>query len=73
MQMNRIARQHGADPHGDAEWERGRQTSGEIGFTYPTGRATPVLHVKLPARPKDKDKKVEKVVVKFHFTIKNLW
>ena len=72
-QINRVARQYGADPHGDAEWERGRETSKEIEFTYPDGRATPVLHVKLPARPKDKDEKVEKVVVKFHFTIKNLW
>ncbi|HUS48091.1 MAG TPA: hypothetical protein VM098_08225 [Phycisphaerae bacterium] len=72
-QINRVAQQYGTDPHGDAEWERGGETSKEIEFSYPTGRATPVLHVKLPARPKDKDKKVEKVVVKFHFTIKNLW
>ena len=37
------------------------------------GGATPVLHVDLEARPKEKDKKVAKKVVKFHVTIKNLW
>lgn len=72
-QMNRIAREYGRDPHGDAEWERGPQTSKEFTFTYEKGGAMPVLHVKLPARPKDKDTKVEKKIVRFHFTIKNLW
>jgi len=72
-QLNRVARQYGRDPHGDAEWERGPQTSKEITFTYEFGGATPMLSVKLPARPKDKDKKVPKKTVKFHFTIKNLW
>jgi hypothetical protein len=72
-QLNRVACQYGRDPHGDAEWERGSQTSKEITFTYEFGGATPVLSVELPARPKDKDKKVPKKTVKFHFTIKNLW
>ncbi len=42
--------------------------------------ASPVLHVDLPARPRDdekddrgKPKKVKKIVVVFEFTIKNLW
>jgi len=72
-QMNRIARKYGADPHGDAEWEIGSQTSNEIEFTYEHGRARPVLHVKLPAQPKDKKQKVKKQTFIFHFTIKNLW
>jgi hypothetical protein len=72
-QMNRVCREYAGDPHGDAEWERGPRTSKEITFSYEHGRAAPVLHVKLPARPKDKDKKVEKKVVLFHFTLKNVW
>ncbi len=72
-QMNRLARQYGTNPHGDAEWEIEARTSREIDFTYEQGRATPVLHVKLPARPKDKDATVEKKTFMFHLTIKNLW
>lgn len=72
-QMNRLARQYGANPHGDAEWEIGPQTSKEIELTYEQGGAKPKLHIKLPARPKDKKKKVEKKTFIFHFTIKNLW
>lgn len=72
-QINRLATQFGADPHGQAEWELGEKTSKEIKFTFPDGRALPVLSVDLSARPKDKDAKVEKVVVRFHLTIKNLW
>lgn len=72
-QINRVCRQYAGDPHGDAEWERGRRTSKEIEFTYEHGRARPVLHIKLPPRPKDKDAKVEKKTVLFHFTIKNVW
>ena len=49
------------------------QTSKEIEFTYEHGRASPVLHIKLPPRPKDKDEKVEKKAVLFHLTIKNVW
>ncbi len=72
-QINRVARQYGGDTHGDAEWEIGDQTSKEIEFTYEKGGAIPTLHVKLPARPKDPDEKVEKKTFIFHFTVKNLW
>jgi len=72
-QMNRVARQYGASPHGDAEWEIGAQTSKAIDISYEHGGARPVLHVKLPARPKDKKEKVKKQTFIFHFTIKNLW
>ena len=72
-QINALARQYGADPHGDAEWVQEGKTSPEIKFTFPKGRSVPVLSVALPARPKDKDAKVEKTVVRFHLTIKNLW
>jgi len=72
-QLNRVAQQYGRNPHGDAEWERGGQTSKEIKFSYEFGGATPMLSVNLPARPKDKKQKVQKKTVKFHFTIKNLW
>ena len=66
--------------HGDVEWQRQGRTSKEIGFSYEYGGASPVLHVDLPARPGDdekdksgKTKQVKKIVVKFEFTIKNLW
>jgi len=72
-QMNRIAREYGGNPHGDAEWELGDDTSKEITITYEQGGATPILHIELPARPKDKDAKVTKHTFIFHFTIKNLW
>ncbi|MDD4890999.1 MAG: hypothetical protein PHU85_13845 [Phycisphaerae bacterium] len=72
-QMNRLAAEYGANPHGEAEWELEARTSKEIKLSFPDGRSLPVLSVQLPARPKDKDAKVEKVVVKFHVTIKNLW
>jgi len=73
-QMNRIAAQYGAKVRGDAEWElHDAGTSKGIKITYDRGGAIPVLHVKLPARPKDKDTKVKKQVFTFHFTIKNLW
>jgi len=71
--MNRLATQYGASSHGDAEWERGGNTSKNITFTYEYGGAKPVLHVKLPPRPKDKKEKVKKFTFIFHFTIKNLW
>jgi hypothetical protein len=72
-QLNRVAAEYGRSPHGDVEWEFGRETSKEIKFTYENGNAAPVLHVKLPARPAAKDEKVEKTIVRFHFTIQNLW
>ena len=72
-QMNKLAKQYGTDPHGDAEWEIGPRMSEEIDVTYERGGVLPILHVKLPARPADKDAKVEKKTVVFHFTVKNLW
>ena len=49
------------------------QLSKEIRFTYERGHATPLLSVDLPARPEDPNAEVEKVIIRFHFTIKNLW
>ena len=51
----------------------GHLTTDGIRLTYERGRATPVLHVALPARPKDKDEKVEKQTFIFHVTLRNLW
>ena len=72
-QVTGVARQYGADPHGDAEWETGPATSEGVDFNYEKGGATPTLRVELPARPKDKEEKVKKQAFVFHFTIKNLW
>lgn len=72
-QLNRLAQQYGGNPHGDVEWQREDKTSKNIRIEFEQGGATPTLLVDLPARPKDKDKKVEKVVVRFHVTLKNLW
>ncbi len=72
-QLNRLAQEYGARPHGDVEWELGPETSKEIRITYAEGGARPVLHVRLPARPKDKDQKVEKQTFLFHLTLKNIW
>lgn len=72
-QINALARQYGADPHGDAQWEIGGKTAKEFKFDYEKGRTLPKLSVSLPARPKDKDQKVEKKTFEFHLTIKKLW
>lgn len=72
-QMNRIGREFFGETHGDAEWQRGAKTSDQISFTYPSGGAKPVLHVELAPRPKDAEAKVQKKIIRFHFTIKNLW
>lgn len=72
-QINRMANQYFGRLYGDAEWEMGDQTSEELKFKYEKGFVNPMILIKLPARPKDKDKKVEKKIVKFHLTIKNLW
>jgi hypothetical protein len=72
-QVNRLAKQYGADPHGDAEWVLGDDTSKELKITTERGGALPKLSVSLPARPKDKDRKVEKRTFIFHLTIRNLW
>ena len=66
--------------HGEVEWQPDGGTSQEIRFTNEYGGASPVLRVDLPARPKadekddaGKTKDVKKTIVKFAFTIKNLW
>jgi hypothetical protein len=70
--MNRLAQQYFGRLHGDAEWALGARTSKEVKLETRDG-VTPVLHVALPARPKDQKEKVQKVTVRVHFTIKNLW
>ncbi len=70
--LNDVAREYSGSAPGDVEWEKGKKTSREIDFDMKEGGSTPTLFVDLPARPKGKDK-VEKTVVKFHFTLKNLW
>ena len=72
-QLNRLGQQYFGNTHGDVEWEKGGKTSKEIRFDYEFGTATPILLVDLPARPADKDAKVEKVTVRFHVLLKNLW
>jgi len=72
-QVNRLAREYGADPHGDAEWTLGDDTSKELRISSKRGGARPVLTVHLPARPKDKDQKVEQLTFVFHLTLRNLW
>ncbi|MFQ5844599.1 MAG: hypothetical protein ACE5JG_06370 [Planctomycetota bacterium] len=72
-QVNRLARELGADPHGDAEWELGPGTSEGLVITTERGGALPVLHAELPARPQDPDEKVQKQTFVFHLTLRNLW
>ena len=72
-QLNRLGQQYFGNTHGDVEWQRGPKTSQEIEFDYELGGATPTLLVDLPARPKDNDEKVKKVIVRFHLTLNNLW
>jgi len=72
-QLAELARQYGADPRGDVEWQLGAGTSQELRITRERGGATPVLHVDLPARPADKGAAVEKRTYVFHLVLKNLW
>lgn len=72
-QLNRLAQQYAATPHGDVEWELGEDTSREIRVTHERGGATPVLHIDLPARPRDKSADVKKHTFTFHLILKNLW
>jgi hypothetical protein len=72
-QLIRVAQEYGATPRGEVEWEKGKETSPQIAITMEKGGSLPMLSVKLPPRPKEKDKPVEKTIVKFHFTLKNLW
>jgi len=72
-QINRLAQQYGRPPQGHAEWVLGEDTSDGITLSFERGGSLPQLSVKLPARPKDPNAKVEKHVVVLHLTIKNLW
>ena len=72
-QLNRVAVEYAGNPHGDVEWVLGESTTKGLKISYEKGKATPILHVGLDARPKDPDAKVEKKVVLFHFTLKNIW
>jgi hypothetical protein len=72
-QLDRLAGEYGSNHHNDVEWENGEKTSREIEFTFEGSSATPTLLVKLPPRPKEKDKKVKKVIIRFYVTLKNLW
>jgi hypothetical protein len=70
--MNRLAQEYFGRLHGDVEWVLGPRTSKKLEVDTKTGTITE-LSVDLPARPEDPDAEVEKTVVQFHFTIKNLW
>ena len=72
-QLNRLGQQFFGNTHGDVQWENGSKTSASFRFSDELGGATPMLMIDLPARPADKDKAVEKVVVLFHVTLRNLW
>ena len=72
-QLNRLAREYGAGPHGDAEWTLGGDTSPGIRIFAARGGATPILSVDLPPAPKGASGKVEKRTFTFHVILKNLW
>jgi len=72
-QLNRLGREYWGNTHGDVQWERGPRTTDNFTVDMELGGPTPTLLVELPARPDDPDAKVEKVVVLFHVTLKNLW
>ena len=72
-QLNRLAREYGAQPRGDAEWKLGEDTSPGIRFSTARGAASPVLTVDLRPAPKGASGKVEKRTFVFHVILKNLW
>ena len=72
-QLNRLAQEHFGNAHGDVEWDKGGKTSPDIRIDRELGGAAPTLLIDLPARPADPDKKVEKLTVRFHVILKNLW
>ncbi len=72
-QLNALASKYGARAPGDVEWSLGKDTTEGLKITTERGGALPILHVEAPARPKDPDAKVEKVVVTLHVALKNLW
>lgn len=71
-QLQRLTRQYFGTTRGDVEW---KILSKSKGYSSLKGKGTnnPVLSVDLKARPKGKDKKVEKKVVRLHVMLKNLW
>jgi hypothetical protein len=72
-QLNRLAREYGADPHGDVEWTLGDGTSPGVRLSTSRGGALPVLSIDLPPAPKGASGKVEKRTYVFHVLLKNLW
>jgi len=72
-QLNRVAQEHFGRTQGDVEWEMAPATAKQLKVTYEEGGATPILHIQLPAKPKENVEEVEKTIVRFHFTLKNLW
>jgi hypothetical protein len=80
-QLNSVADEfYAGGRHGEVEWEKAGKTSKQINFTYEYAGANPVLHIDLPARPKDDEKdaagapkEVKKTIVWFDLTIKNVW
>lgn len=71
--LNRDAKEFAGDPRGDVEWELGEQTSKELRLSFEKGNATPTISVDLEPRPANGDGEVEKKMVRFHFTLKNIW
>jgi hypothetical protein len=72
-QLNQVAQEHFGRIQGDVEWEMAPATAKQLKVTYEEGGATPILHIQLPAKPKENVEEVEKTIVRFHFTLKNLW
>jgi hypothetical protein len=72
-QLNRVGQEYFGNIHGDVEWEKEKKTSKRIRISLEEGGTTPTLYVDLPARPKNSDQEVEKTVVRFHFTLLNMW
>ena len=72
-QLNRLGMEYWGNTHGDVEWEKGPRSTDNFKIDVELGGPTPTLLVELPARPVDPDEEVEKVVVVFHVTLKDLW
>ncbi len=72
-QLNRVAQEHFGRTVGDVEWEMFPRSAKELNVTYEQGGSTPILHIQLPAKPKENVEDVEKVTVRFQLTLKNLW
>ena len=62
-------------PHDNAlvELTGNGETSRHIRIDLKNNGVTPTLFVELPARPENEEEPVEKKIVRFHFTIYNLW